>query len=50
MSTQKVPSKARRAYKFIEAHRKEFDVKAMCRLLGVARAGYYEWLKHPISD
>ena len=22
----------------------------MCRLLGVARAGYYAWLDHPISD
>lgn len=22
----------------------------MCRLLGVARAGYYAWLNHPMSD
>ena len=39
MSAHKVPSKARQAYKFIEAHRKEFSIQLMCRLLGVARAG-----------
>lgn len=22
----------------------------MCRVLGVARAGYYDWLKHPVSN
>jgi transposase InsO family protein len=24
-------------------HRKEFSIKAMCRVLGISRAGYYEW-------
>ncbi|RDI96790.1 IS3 family transposase [Dyella solisilvae] len=50
MSTGKAPSKARQAYKFIEAHRNDYSIQAMCRLLGVARAGYYAWLDHPISD
>lgn len=45
-----IPSKARLAYKFIEAHNDEFSVQVMCRLLGVARAGYYAWLQHPVSD
>lgn len=50
MSVDKAPSKARKAYKFIEAHRDEFSIQVMCRLLGVARAGYYAWLDHPVSD
>lgn len=50
MSTQKCPSKARRAYKFIEANRKEFSIQTMCRVLGVSRSGYYEWLNYPVSD
>ena len=41
---------ARQVYKFIDAHRDEFSVQVMCRLLGVARSGYYEWLKHPICN
>ncbi|CBA16805.1 hypothetical transposase (fragment) protein [Xanthomonas albilineans GPE PC73] len=31
-------------------HRNEFSIQMMCRLLGVARAGYYAWLDHPVSD
>lgn len=50
MSTHKFPSKARRAYKFIESHRNEFSIQVMCRLLRVARADYYAWLDHPVSD
>jgi len=50
MSVGKAPSKARRAYKFIEAHRDEFSIQVMCRLLGIARAGYYTWLHHPVPD
>lgn len=50
MSKQKNPSKARQAYKFIEAHSDKYSVQVMCRLLGVARAGYYAWLQHPVSD
>lgn len=46
----KAQSKTRKAYTFIEANRDRFSVSTMCRLLGVARAGYYAWLEHPISD
>ena len=46
----KTPSKTRQAYKFIEAYSGEFNVKAMCKVLGVARAGYYAWLNNPVSD
>jgi putative transposase len=42
--------RVRQVYKFIEAHRKEFSVQSMCRLLEVAPAGYYEWLQKPISN
>jgi len=50
MSTRKAPSKIRQLYRFIEAHRRGFSVQTMCRVLGVARAGCYEWLNHPISN
>ena len=50
MSSKKVPSWTRRAYQFIELHRNEFSIQRMCRLLGVARAGYYAWLDHLVSD
>jgi putative transposase len=50
MSAGKVTSKTRRAYKFIDAHRDEYSIQMMCRLLGVARAGYYAWREHPVSD
>ncbi|HCI6877959.1 TPA: IS3 family transposase, partial [Klebsiella quasipneumoniae subsp. similipneumoniae] len=32
-------------YVFIEKHQAEFSVKAMCRVLRVARSGWYAWLK-----
>ena len=49
MSAQ-AQSKARKAYTFIEANRHKYSVATMCRLLGIARAGYYAWLEKPISD
>lgn len=42
--------RVRQTYQFIEAHRKQFPVETMCRILDVAPSGYYEWLKHPISN
>lgn len=34
-------------YVFIEKHQAEFSVKAMCRVLRVARSGWYTWrLRH----
>ncbi len=41
---------ARRAYEFIKAHRREYPIEVMCRVLSVAPSGYYEWLQKPISD
>ncbi|EFI6347444.1 IS3 family transposase [Escherichia coli] len=32
-------------YVFIENHRAEFSIKAMCRVLRVARSGWYVWLR-----
>lgn len=40
----------RRTYEFIKAHKGEYDVSTMCRVLDVARAGYYAWLREPLSN
>ena len=40
----------RRIYEFIKAHDHEYDIKTMCRVLDVSRAGYYAWLHKPFSD
>ena len=37
----------------LQVHRSapdEFGIRAMCRLLSVAPAGYYAWLKQPVCD
>ena len=41
--------RVRRKYEFIKAHRKQFPLEVMCRELGIAPSGYYEWLKCPLS-
>lgn len=33
-----------RSYRFISAHRATFGVARLCRVLGVRRPGFYEWL------
>ncbi len=37
-------------YAFIDAHRFEHSIQLMCRVLRVARSGFYAWLRRPISD
>ena len=36
-------------YAFIPAHREEFGVRAMCRVLRVHITGFHAWLKEPLS-
>ena len=36
-------------YAFIRAHRDEFGVRAMCRVLRFHFSGFYAWLKEPLS-
>jgi putative transposase len=50
MSTKPSAGKVREIYKFIDAHRREYGVEMMCRVLEVARSGFYDWLKQPISN
>ena len=50
MSAKLSTGRVRQVYKFIEANRRQFTVQAMCKILEVAPAGYYEWLKQPISN
>lgn len=36
-------------YQFIEEHRDQYPVTLMCRVLDIARSGYYAWRKQPLS-
>src|SRR5437762_6853898 len=38
------------ALPIFKSNRNEYSVQAMCRILGVAPSGYYEWLTHPVSN
>lgn len=37
-------------YRFMNEHRHEFSISLMCRVLEVARAGFYQWLHEPESE
>jgi hypothetical protein len=50
MSTKPSTGRVRSTYEFIKAHRGRYAVEPMCRVLGVAPSGYYEWLQQPISN
>jgi putative transposase len=36
-------------YAFINQHRQEFSIKAMCRVFEVSRSGFYDWMKRDTS-
>jgi putative transposase len=50
MSTRSNGRRVRATYAFIQSSRNEFSTQVLCRVLGVAPSGYYEWLKHPLSN
>jgi len=50
MSTQQRVGRVRSTYAFIKAQCEHYSVQALCRTLGVAPSGYYEWLKQPLSN
>ncbi|EAP0829527.1 IS3 family transposase [Salmonella enterica] len=37
-------------YALIEQWRQQFPVEVMCRVFGVSRSGYYDWVQHKPSD
>ena len=50
MSRKSRARRVRRIYEFIKSSQHKYDTRMMCRLMGVARSGYYAWLKKPESD
>src|SRR5438105_13407570 len=50
MSTKPSARRVGGTYDFIKSQRDRYDVRTMCRLLGVAPSGYYKWLQYPVSN
>lgn len=50
MSNRSSAGKVRRTYQFIEDHKHQYSVQAMCQVLEVAPSGYYEWLQQPVNN
>ena len=49
MATRMSSGKVRRIYEFIKTNQHIYSVESMCRVLEVARSGYYAWLQEPVS-
>jgi putative transposase len=49
MGTKFSSGRTRQVYEFMRLHRRQFDVRLMCRVLEVTPSGYYAWLKQPQS-
>ena len=45
-SKHQVAGRVRSAYEFIKAHRHQYSVQLMCRVLELAQSGYYDWLNN----
>jgi putative transposase len=50
VSRKKNDQSVRRKYEYIKSNSHNHDIRMKCRLLGVARSGYYSWLEKPESD
>ena len=50
MSTRRSAKRVRTTYEFIKAHRDQYGVQMMRRVLEVAPSGYYEWVLQPVSN
>lgn len=50
MPTKFSKGRTRQIYAFIKAHRQQYDVRLMCRVLEVTHSGYYAWLHRPQSN
>jgi putative transposase len=37
-------------YQFVLAHRDRWSIQLMCRMLQIARSGFYAWLHKPMSE
>jgi putative transposase len=49
MDTKFGSGRTQQVYEFMRAHRHDYDVRLMCRVLEVTPSGYYAWLKRSQS-